>query len=367
MRKISNKVVDAEAGSAPAEFGESKTSNDTGPGVVTDPSLLAPGSNRTTPKVKTSQAAVSTNQLANHNLACGNTYSFVNLPLPANGKFTVSAAEMIALLSKRTDDEIDAIVKQADNAELQGLQLALHARCWVGGCCWERRRRNSEMKKKQFKTIPLETWCKSVGLRSAKSAKLWAENFQTVLDTSAALKYVVAFAGIDLFLPRVAEALRIVNAELAGREPSTAELPILLAWLKERIKKKKDPPLPNEHKAAIVRPEPIPLNGDPYADEVLVEIPESEEEVHLYLAAAIKHLALFDPLLRTYISLPADATVEERAQKLFAFTNAHERELFGHAWSELCRQAAVREAQFQSGHKMVGGESAPSREGGCYA
>ena len=228
-------------------------------------------------------AKASTNRAAaNLKVGLGNNNSFFNLPLTAAGKFTVSAAEVIEQLSKRTDDEIDAIARQADTAEVQGVQLSLYGRAWVGACYWERRRRNSEMKKKHFKTIPLETWCKSVGLRSPKSAKRWAENFQTVLDTSTALKCVVAFAGIDLFLPRVAEALRILNAQLAGREPSTAELPILLAWLKERIKKKKDPPPPNEHKDAVVRPDSIPINDDPYADEVLVEIPESEEEVRLY-------------------------------------------------------------------------------------
>lgn len=274
---------------------------------------------------------------ANHSQTHRSAYSFGTLPLSANGKFTFSAAKMIELLSKRTDDEIDAIARQADTAEVQGVQLSLYGRAWVGACYWEKRRRNNEMKKKHLKTIPLETWCKSVGLRSPKSAKRWAENFQTVLDTSTALKCVVAFAGIDLFLPRVAEALRILNAQLAGREPSTAELPILLAWLKERVKKKKDPPPPNEHKETVVRPDSLPINDDPYADEVLVEIPESEEEVRLYVAAAIKHLALYDPLLRTYIALPADATVEARAQKLFGFTSANERELFGQVWSELGR------------------------------
>lgn len=131
------------------------------------------------------EAPVSTSRLPNRSKAHASTYPFADLPLTAAGKFTVSSAEMIELLSLRTDNEIDAIVKQADSAELQGFQLSLYARCWVGGCCWERRRRNSEMKKKHFKTIPLETWCQSVGLRSPKSAKRWADNFQTVLDTSA--------------------------------------------------------------------------------------------------------------------------------------------------------------------------------------
>ena len=81
----------------------------------------------------------------------------------------------------------------------------------------------------------------------------WAENFQTVLDTSTALKCVVAFAGDDLFLPRVAEALRILNAQLGGRRALYSGVALLLAWLKERIKKKKEPPTQNEHKDTIVR------------------------------------------------------------------------------------------------------------------
>jgi hypothetical protein len=244
---------------------------------------------------------------------------------------------------------------------MKGVHLSLYGRCTVGACCWERRRRNDEMKRKHFKTIPLETWCKSVGLRSPKSAKRWAENWQTVQDTSAVLRNAVVLAGIDLFLPRVAEALRVLNAELAGREPSTAELPILLARLKESIKKRKEPPPPNEHRDAIVRSEPIPLNRNPYEDQVLVEIPESEEEVRLYLAAAIKDLVLYDPLLRTYIALPADATSEDRAQKLFDFTPAHEREPFGQVWSKLCRQAAECEAHFQSEHEIDESQASQSR------
>ncbi len=169
----------------------------------------------------------------------------------------------------------------------------------------------------------------------------------------------MAFAGIDLFLPRVAEALRILNAELAGREHSTAELPILLAWLRERIKKKKELPSQNERNNATVRPEPIPINDDPYADEDFVEGAESEEELRLYLTVAINHLALYDPLLRTYIALPADATVEARAQRLFAFTPVHERELFGQVWSDLCRKAAEREAHFQREHEMDAREGEP--------
>ena len=127
------------------------------------------------------------------------------------------------------DDHLDDMVdKQAGSAELKGVHLSLYGRCTVGACCWERRRRNDEMKKKHFRTIPMETWCKSVGLRSPKSAKRWAEDWQTVQDTSAVLRNAVVLAGIDLFLPRVAEALRVLNAELAGREPSRAELPSLV-------------------------------------------------------------------------------------------------------------------------------------------
>jgi hypothetical protein len=302
------------------------------------------------------EAAVSTSKLAENNLANGNVYSFVNLPLSAAGKFTVSSAEMIVQLSKRTDDEIDALVKQAGGAESQGVQLSLYGRCSVGACCWERRRRNGEMKKKHFKTIPLESWCKSVGLRSPKSAKRWAENWQTAQDTSAVLTNALVFAGIDLFLPRVAEALRVLNAELAGREPSTFELPILLAWLKERMKKPKNPSPSNQRQDAIVRSGPIPINDDPYTDEIL-ESAESEEELRLYVAAAIKYLALYDPLLRTYVALAASATVEDRAQKLFAFTPVPERELFGQVWSESCRQEAEREAHFQSESDKDAGDS----------
>ena len=81
--------------------------------------------------------AVSTSQLANHSQVHGGAYPFINLP-PAIGKFTVSSAEMIELLSKRTDDEIDAIAKQADSAEVQGVQLSLYGRAWVGACYWEK-------------------------------------------------------------------------------------------------------------------------------------------------------------------------------------------------------------------------------------
>jgi len=301
------------------------------------------------------KVAIPTSRLANHNLASGSAYSFVNLPFTANGKFTVSAAEMIVQLSKFTDDEIDSMAKRTSDAELQGIQLTLYARSTLGALCWEILRRNPKRKK----SFSLAKWCTSVGIRSPKSAKLWAANFQTVLDTSAALANAVVLAGIDLFLPRVADGLRVLNAELAGREPRTAELPILLAMLKQLMKKPKTPPPSNKHEDGTVRPDPIPINNDPYSDEALVEIAESEEEVRLYVAAAIKHLALYDPLLRTYIALPADATVEDRAQKLFGFTPAHERELFGEVWSESCRQAAEREAHFQSEHQMDAGQGEP--------
>jgi hypothetical protein len=86
-------------------------------------------------------------------------------------------------------------------------------------------------------------------------------------------------------------------------------LPILLAQLKELIKKKKAPPPPNEHEDPIVRPGPIPVNRDPYADEVLVE---SEEEVRIFVGNAVKKLALYDPILRTCAALGPEATVQER-------------------------------------------------------
>ena len=101
--------------------------------------------------------------------------------------------------------------------------------------------------------------------------------------------------------------------------------------------------------------DPIPMNGDPYSDGIL-EGAESEEELRLYVEATTKNLVLYDPLLRTYVALPADATVEQRAQRLFAFTPVHEQERFGQVWCELCRQAAEREAHFQSEHEMYAGE-----------
>jgi hypothetical protein len=310
--------------------------------AVLAPTAVA-GINPAPVEVPAPRSLGSTSQLANHNLTYGSAYSFVNLPLTANGKFTVSAAEMIVQLAKRTDDEIDAMVKQAGGAELQGVQLSLYGRCTVGAYCWEKRRRINEMKSKHFKTITWEKWCTSVGLRSPKSAKRWAENWQTVQDTSAALTSAVVLAGIDLFLPRVADGLRVLNAELAGREPRPAELPILLAMLKQLMKKPKDPPPPNEHEDTIVRPGPIPINRDPYSDEDLVESAESEEEFSLYVAASIKQLALNDPLVRAYSALPADATVEARAEKLFAFTPAHERELFLEVWTRLLRAKGAAE------------------------
>ena len=325
MRSIRDEAVVANAISAPAE-------------IVAHNKLKTRDESQTALAADSAEAKAATIQpSAARNLAHGNAFSFVNLPLTANGKFTVSAAEMIVQLAKRTDDEIDALVKRTSGAELEGIQLTFYARCTVGACCWERRRRNDEMKKKHFKTIPLERWCKSVGLRSPKSAKRWAENWQTVQDTSPALANAVVLAGIDLFLPRVADGLRVLNAELAGREPSAAWLPVLLAQLKGLIKTKKAPPPTNEHKGPVVRPGSLPLNRDPYGDEDLVESAESEEEVRLYVAAAIKHLALYDPLLRTYIALPTDATVEARAEKLFGFTPAHERELFLEVWTRLLR------------------------------
>jgi plastocyanin len=295
------------------------------------------GINAAPVEVSGARSVDSTNQPAIHNLAYGSAYSFVNLLLEENGKFTVSAAEMTAQLAKQTDDEIDAMVKQANGAELEGVQLSIYGRCTVGAYCWEKRRRINEMKSKHFKTITWEKWCTSVGLRSPKSAKRWAENWQTVQDTSAALANAVVLAGIDLFLPRVAEGLRFLNAELAGRELDTAWLPVLLAQLKELIKRKKPSTHTNEHKAPVVRPASLPINDDPYGDEDLLEGAESEEEVRLYVAAAIKHLALYDPLLRAYAALTSDATVEARAETLFRFTGAGDRELFLEVWTRLLR------------------------------
>jgi hypothetical protein len=212
MRTIRDEAVVANAISAPAESAATNKLE------ATENSQIALTAGSAEAKASTVLPP------ANHNLASESAPSFVNLPLTANGKFTVSAAEMTVQLAKRTDDEIDALVKQASGAELQGVQLSLYGRCMVGAYCWEKRRRISEMKRKHFKTITWEKWCMSAGLRSPKSAKLWASNFQTVLDTSAALANAVVLAGIDPFLPRVAAALRVLNAELAGREPRTTEI-----------------------------------------------------------------------------------------------------------------------------------------------
>ena len=58
------------------------------------------------------EAPVWTSRLPNRNKAHASTYPFADLPLTAAGKFTVSSAEMIELLSLRTDNEIDAIVSR---------------------------------------------------------------------------------------------------------------------------------------------------------------------------------------------------------------------------------------------------------------
>jgi len=328
MRSIRDEAVVANAISAPAE-------------IVAHNKLKTRDESQTALAADSAEAKAATIQpSAARNLAHGNAFSFVNLPLTANGKFTVSAAEMIVQLANRTEDEIDSMAKRTSAAELQGIQLTLYGRCTLGALCWEKLRRNQKRKK----SFSLAKWCTSVGMRSPKSAKLWAANFQTVLDTSAALANAVVLAGIDLFLPRVADGLRVLNAELAGREPRTAELPVLLAMLKQLMKKPKDPPPPNEHADPIVRPGSLPVNRDPYADEVLVKSAESEEEFRLYVAASIKQLALNDPLLRAYSALPSDTTVEARAEKLFGFTPAHERELFLEVWTRLLRDkgAAVK-------------------------
>ena len=319
MRSIRDEAVVANAISAPAE-------------IVAHNKLKTRDESQTALAADSAEAKAATIQpSAARNLAHGNAFSFVNLPLTANGKFTVSAAEMIVQLAKRTEDEIDSMAKRTSAAELQGIQLTLYGRCTLGALCWEKLRRNQKRKK----SFSLAKWCTSVGMRSPKSAKLWAANFQTVLDTSAALANAVVLAGIDLFLPRVADGLRVLNAELAGREPRPAELPILLAMLKQLMKKPKDPPPSNEHKGSDVRPGSLPVNRDPYGDEDLVESAESEEELRHYVATAIKQLALYDPLLRTYIALPSDATVEARAETLFRFTGAGDRELFLEVWTRL--------------------------------
>jgi hypothetical protein len=72
-----------------------------------------------------------------------------------------------------------------------------------------------------------DEYCTSIGL-NRRSASSWADNWRTIRDSPSNLLAAAELADIDLYQPRTAKILRLINEELEGKVPSETEIPALL-------------------------------------------------------------------------------------------------------------------------------------------
>lgn len=70
----------------------------------------------------------------------------------------------------------------------------------------------------------LQDWCDLAGI-NRKSGQRWADNWQAVNDAPQMITEGATREDIDLFRPMVAEILKTILTELAGRIPNEDGVP----------------------------------------------------------------------------------------------------------------------------------------------
>jgi len=281
MSKIGRNAVVAESGSAPAEtdaIHEFKPTNNTHPVVP--------------PDAETAGTEISPNQNSPQGLA-------------ATGKITGSPLKLWELggkvleetLAQLADDQFDAFARNYNLSEQKQTGYLCRWRCVCGAICAVKRARIRECIKQDIPTITWRDWCASVGL-NRKSAERWEQNWRTVIDAPQTLVEAANCEGLDLLQPRIANHLRDVLAELAGKEPAEAELPELLNRL--------DQPAPIETKknrSKQDRPKSIAAARQSFS-KAIAKIPKKEMEKA-------------DPLFHTFVNVPPTAQMSVVVRSLF--------------------------------------------------
>lgn len=211
MSKTGRAAVVAESGSAPAETNaihESKPTDNTHPVVP--------------PDAESAGAEISPNQNSPQGLAA--TGKFTGSPLKL---WELGGKELEETLAQLADDQFDAFARNYNLSEQKQTGYLCRWRCVCGAICAVKRARIRECIMQDILTITWRDWCTSVGL-NRKSAERWAQNWRTVIDAPQILVEAANREGLDLLQPRIANHLRDVLAELAGKEPDEEELPKLL-------------------------------------------------------------------------------------------------------------------------------------------
>ena len=152
--------------------------------------------------------------------------------------------------------------------------------------------------KQGIETIGWQKWCVSVGI-DRKSAERYEKNWRTVIDAPQIFLDAANREGLDLHQPRIADNLRIILVELAGREPSEAELPELLTRLDQPAPK----PPKNKTGGHQDKPKSIAAARQSFS-KVIANIPEKEMENA-------------DPLFHTFASVPPTAQMSVVVRTLF--------------------------------------------------
>jgi hypothetical protein len=281
MLEFSDKSVIAEAHSTPVEMDENHA--------------LEPNVN-TLRAVPTDSDSAGTEASPNPNSPQG---------LAATGKFTrvpqklweLGSKELEETLTQLADDQFDAFARNYNMSEQKQTGYLCRWRCVCGAICAVKRARIRECFKQDIPTIPWRDWCTSVGL-NRKSAERWEQNWRTVIDAPQILVEAANREGLDLLQPRIANHLRDVLAELAGKEPTEEELPELLNRLDQPapIEKKK-----NRRKQD--RPKSIAAARQSFS-KAIARIPEKEREKA-------------DPLSHTCASVPPTAQMSVVVRSLF--------------------------------------------------
>jgi hypothetical protein len=219
----------------------------------------------------------------------------------SRSQFTPDSETVEETLRKLGEDELVAQAKTWNGNLVEGCKNFMHYRCLVGAAFWEKRRRNAEARVKREHIMNLQDWCDLAGI-NRKSGQRWADNWQAVHDAPQIIIEGAIREELDLFRPMVAEILKAILKELAGRIPDKDEVPALLVRLDPPPKKKSE-----NSSGPKGRMDPVPLTPDP---KKYCKLPESVEdltrECPKFLASfantrSIPVADVFRPLILNYV------------------------------------------------------------------
>jgi hypothetical protein len=256
MSKIGCAAVIAESGSAPAEtdaIHESKPTDNTHPVVP--------------PDTESADTEISPNQNSPQGLAA--TGKFTRSPKKL---FELSSKELEETLTQLADDKLDLFARSYSSSDQKQTGFLARWRCVCGAICSVKRARIHACYAQDILTIGWQDWCDSVGL-NRKSAERYEQNWRTVIDAPQTLVEAANREGLDLLQPRIANHLREVLAELAGKEPTEAELPELL----NRLDLPAPPETKKKKKGRANKPKSIAAARQAFS-KVIEKIPEKEME-----------------------------------------------------------------------------------------